>query len=394
MTESCAFVTAQPKSAGCRNSTDVGIPATGVTVKVVDVSTRDKLGPHQIGEICFRMPSMVRGYYKRPRESAELFDEEGWCRSGDAGYYDEDGRFHICERLKQMIKCMGNQVFPSELEELLLRVHATQIAEVSVVGLSHDEYGEAPAAAIVLTEEGKKQDVSTLVTEIKNTVANAAPFDPGPPAFPSSPVDDLLLDLAGASASPSPAPGLPRRCRRSARHPQPEPASPSLELPPDNTYLLDDLARLLRAALREPPSDESWARCEDAWHRAVALATEAVNLPPVRAGRQRRQPNPANAEEIQRLYRRNRRRAVRLIFDGPSQMCAIPLQELQDYWGRTWSDRQADSTLLLQREPAAEGTTWLCISTCMGGVYIVDSLPKIENTKVNRPALARSLACA
>ncbi|KAL1437916.1 hypothetical protein MTO96_048502 [Rhipicephalus appendiculatus] len=172
MTESCGFVTGQPKSAGCRNSTDVGIPATGVTVKVVDVSTRDKLGPHQIGEICFRMPSMVRGYYKRPRESAELFDEEGWCRTGDAGYYDEDGCFHICERLKQMIKCMDNQVFPSELEELLLRVHATQIAEVSVVGLSHDEYGEAPAAAIVLTEEGKKQDVSTLVTEIKNTVAN------------------------------------------------------------------------------------------------------------------------------------------------------------------------------------------------------------------------------
>ncbi|KAL1415296.1 hypothetical protein MTO96_029567 [Rhipicephalus appendiculatus] len=127
--------------------------------------------------------------------------------------------------------------------------------------------------------------------------------------------------------------------------PQPEPASPSLELPPDNTYLLDDLARLLRSVLREPPSDESWARCEDAWHRAVDLATEAVNLPPVRAGRQRRQPNPANAEEIQRLYRRNRRRAVRLIFDGPSQTCAIPLQELQDYWGRTWSDRQADSTL-------------------------------------------------
>ncbi|KAL1415303.1 hypothetical protein MTO96_029574 [Rhipicephalus appendiculatus] len=119
--------------------------------------------------------------------------------------------------------------------------------------------------------------------------------------------------------------------------------------------LLDDLARVLCSVLREPPSDESWARCEGAWHQAVALAAETVNLPPVRAGRQRRQPNPTNAEEIQRLYRRNRRRAVRLIFERPSQTCAIPLQELQDYWGRTWSDRQADSTLLLQREPAAEG---------------------------------------
>nr|XP_037280858.1 4-coumarate--CoA ligase 1-like [Rhipicephalus microplus] len=172
MTESCGVVTVLPKSAECRNSTDVGIPATGVTLKVVDVSTRDKLGPHQIGEICFRTPSMVRGYYKRPRESAELFDEEGWCKSGDAGFYDEYGRLYFSERLKQMIKCMDNQVAPSELEELLLRMHPTQIAEVSVVGLKHSEYGEAPAAAIVLTEEGKKQDIIAFVNDVKATVAN------------------------------------------------------------------------------------------------------------------------------------------------------------------------------------------------------------------------------
>ncbi|XP_075741714.1 uncharacterized protein LOC119184724 [Rhipicephalus microplus] len=172
MTESCGYVTAQPKSAGCRNSTDVGIPVTGVTVKVVDVSTREKLGPHQIGEICFRTPStMVRGYFKRPRESAELFDEEGWCKSGDAGYYDHDGQLYFCERLKQMIKCMDCQVFPSELEELLLRVHTAHITEVSVVGLLHSEYGEAPAAAIVLTKEGKEQGIATLVAEIKTTVS-------------------------------------------------------------------------------------------------------------------------------------------------------------------------------------------------------------------------------
>ncbi|KAH7997465.1 hypothetical protein HPB51_026408 [Rhipicephalus microplus] len=115
---------------------------------------------------------MVRGYYKRPRESAELFDEEGWCKSGDAGYYDEDGRLYISERLKQMIKCMDNQVVPSELEELLLRMHPTQIAEVSVVGLKHSEYGEAPAAAVVLTEEGKKQDLTTFINDIKATVSS------------------------------------------------------------------------------------------------------------------------------------------------------------------------------------------------------------------------------
>lgn len=171
MTESCGSVTTQSKAGEHGDGTDVGMPATGVTVKVVDVSTRERLGPHQIGEICFRTLSMVRGYYKRPKESAELFDEEGWCKSGDAGYYDEDGRLYFCERLKQMIKCMDNQVVPAELENLLLREHGTEIAEVSVVGLPHSEYGETAAAAIVLTEEGKKQDISTLANQIRTTVA-------------------------------------------------------------------------------------------------------------------------------------------------------------------------------------------------------------------------------
>ncbi|KAL3192080.1 hypothetical protein MRX96_018199 [Rhipicephalus microplus] len=112
-----------------------------------------------------------------------------------------------------------------------------------------------------------------------------------------------------------------------------------------------------------PPTDESWAQCEEAWTRAVALAVEAVRVPPVRPGRQRRQPDPSNAVDIQRLYRRNRRRAVRLILEGPPQTCAIPLQDLQDHWGHTWSARQADSTLLFGRDPAPTGVDTSNFST-------------------------------
>ncbi|XP_072144083.1 probable 4-coumarate--CoA ligase 1 isoform X2 [Dermacentor andersoni] len=90
----------------------------------------------------------------------------------DAGYYDESGRLYIVERLKQMIKCLCNQVIPAELEELLLRKHADEIAEVSVVGLPHCDYGEAPAAAIVLSEVGGRQDLMTLADRIKATVAS------------------------------------------------------------------------------------------------------------------------------------------------------------------------------------------------------------------------------
>ncbi|XP_037508139.2 uncharacterized protein LOC119383936 [Rhipicephalus sanguineus] len=171
MTESCGVVAGQPKTSDVRTNADVGVPGTGVEIKVVDVYTRQKHGPHETGEICFRTLSMVRGYYKRPKETADLFDEEGWCKSGDAGYYDESGRLYIVERLKQMIKCMDNQVVPAELEELLLRHYADEIEEVSVVGVPHSDFGEAPAAAIVLTEKGREQDVLTLAEKIKATIS-------------------------------------------------------------------------------------------------------------------------------------------------------------------------------------------------------------------------------
>ncbi|XP_077560700.1 uncharacterized protein LOC144175493 [Haemaphysalis longicornis] len=172
MTEACFLVSSQPRMRGnCDSGSDVGFPAATVKVKVVNTKTHEKLGPNQIGEICFQSAAMVKGYHNRPKETADLFDKEGWMKSGDAGYYDEDGRLHFAERLKQMIKCMGNQVVPAELEELLLQMHGDEIAEVSVVGLPHDEYEEAAAAAVVLTEQGRHQDRPEMAEMIKTTVA-------------------------------------------------------------------------------------------------------------------------------------------------------------------------------------------------------------------------------
>ncbi|XP_077558009.1 uncharacterized protein LOC144173480 [Haemaphysalis longicornis] len=171
MTEACLLVTAQERDADIlKRGNDVGLPLATASFKVVDVETGEELGPNQIGEIHFWNASMVKGYYKKPKESIGLFDHEGWMKSGDAGYYDEDGRLYIVERLKQLIKCMNNQVVPGELEDLLLREHSEYIAQVSVVGLPHSEYGEAPAAAIVLTEKGKQREPSDLTNRIKATI--------------------------------------------------------------------------------------------------------------------------------------------------------------------------------------------------------------------------------
>ncbi|XP_070382734.1 uncharacterized protein [Dermacentor albipictus] len=171
-TEACCCVTSQPKSKELSISADVGFPATNVTVKIVDVLTGEKLGPHKTGEVCYRAESMMRGYYKRPKETADMIDEDGWSKSGDTGYYDEDGRIYIVERLKQMIKCLDNPVIPAELEELLLRQYVSDIAEVAVVGIPNPDYGEAPAAAVVLTDEGRRKDAELLAEKIKATVAS------------------------------------------------------------------------------------------------------------------------------------------------------------------------------------------------------------------------------
>ncbi|XP_075725422.1 uncharacterized protein LOC119179185 isoform X2 [Rhipicephalus microplus] len=150
----------------------MGFPGAMVEIKVVDPVSRVKLGPNEPGEICFRIPTVMRGYYKRPKETAEFFEGNGWCRSGDIGYYDEDGRSYFVQRLKEMIKCMDNQVVPAELEQLLLQEHSEDIAEVTVVGLPHPLYGEAPAAVVVPRDQYVcRKAAGLLADQIKATIS-------------------------------------------------------------------------------------------------------------------------------------------------------------------------------------------------------------------------------
>ncbi|KAL3192030.1 hypothetical protein MRX96_018149 [Rhipicephalus microplus] len=208
-------------------------------------------------------------------------------------------------------------------------------------------HGSSPASPVGDAAFILHDDDDTISYDV---AVSSTPLDAG-----SSPVV-----LPGSPVSPASSPSPPASVDEAAADPddiqeQPESDPVTLRMPPDHTRLLQDQARLLRSLLRDPPTDESWAQCEEARTRAFALAVEAVRLPPVRSGRQRRQSDPTNAVDIQRLYRRNHRRAVGLILEGPPQTCAILLQDLQDHWGRTWSARQADSALLLGREPAPAG---------------------------------------
>lgn len=107
-------------------------------------------------------------------------------------------------------------------------------------------------------------------------------------------------------------------------------------------YLLNDFTTTLRQLLAVPPMGATWRTCEDTWSRAVALVSAAVRLTTLSNDYRPRAVNPANARDIQHLYRRNCRKAVRLILDGPSTSCSIPLPVLVQHWSRTWSERMAN----------------------------------------------------
>ncbi|XP_075536990.1 uncharacterized protein LOC142571829 [Dermacentor variabilis] len=124
----------------------VGWPLPFIEIKVVHPESRQTLGPNQQGEICVRGASGFKGYLKNEIKTSEAY-ENGFVRTGDIGYYSSDGRIFVCGRLKELIKCMDQQVAPAELEELLAR--DPDVLQVIVVGVPHPQYGEAPRAFVV-----------------------------------------------------------------------------------------------------------------------------------------------------------------------------------------------------------------------------------------------------
>ncbi|RCN46643.1 AMP-binding enzyme [Ancylostoma caninum] len=104
-------------------------------------------GPYEKGELWIRGPQIMRGYWKRPELTKEMFDSEGFMRTGDIAYYDKDGYTFICDRDKELIKVDGRQVSPTEIEEVLI-THP-KITDCCVIGVPDDKHGEVPLAFIV-----------------------------------------------------------------------------------------------------------------------------------------------------------------------------------------------------------------------------------------------------
>jgi acyl-CoA synthetase (AMP-forming)/AMP-acid ligase II len=103
-------------------------------------------GTGDIGEVCVRGDGIMRGYWENPEATREMV-RDGWLRTGDMGWLDESGYVYLTGRLKEMIMRSGQQVFPVEIEQVILEHPA--VAEAGVVGVPHPDWGETPVAFVV-----------------------------------------------------------------------------------------------------------------------------------------------------------------------------------------------------------------------------------------------------
>jgi long-chain acyl-CoA synthetase len=127
----------------------IGVPIWGVECRLVDEDWRTVEGPDEVGEIAIRGHNIMKGYYNRPEATAEVM-RDGWFRTGDLARRDEDGFYYIVDRAKDLIIRGGFNVYPREVEEVLMTHPAVSLA--AVVGVPHESHGEEVKAFVILAE--------------------------------------------------------------------------------------------------------------------------------------------------------------------------------------------------------------------------------------------------
>jgi|TARA_Y100000310_G_scaffold333229_1_gene410352 fatty-acyl-CoA synthase len=135
-----------------------GKPAMFTEVRIVDEDNQP-VAAGERGEVVVRGPNVMKGYWNNPKATEETIDAKGWLHSGDIAYVDEEGFFYICDRLKDMVISGGENVYPAEVESILVGHEA--IAEVAVIGVPDEKWGEA-VTAIAALHEGKSLTLEEL----------------------------------------------------------------------------------------------------------------------------------------------------------------------------------------------------------------------------------------
>jgi fatty-acyl-CoA synthase len=146
LTETSPFATFLPAALTLVKTGSAGTPMPFTEMKLVDTSSGEEvLAPHLRGELWVKGPNVIREYWRNEKANADSF-VQGWFRTGDIGYLDEDGYMFIVDRLKDMIITGGENVYPAEVERVLA-AHA-DITDSAVVGTPHEKWGEAVTAVV------------------------------------------------------------------------------------------------------------------------------------------------------------------------------------------------------------------------------------------------------
>ncbi|KAG5246567.1 Ca4CL [Salix suchowensis] len=149
LTESAGVVASMDTLEESRRYGTAGLLSPNTEAKIVDPESGKALLVNQTGELWLRAPSVMKGYFRNAEATSSTIDSEGWLRTGDLCYIDDDGFIFVVDRLKELIKYKGYQVPPAELEALLL-THP-EISDAAVIPFPDKQAGQFPMAYVVRT---------------------------------------------------------------------------------------------------------------------------------------------------------------------------------------------------------------------------------------------------